>query len=238
MEETISISDIFNTLKKRWRLIVFLTVVAALISGSISYFVLTPVYQSSTQILVNQKNENNQIDATQLQVNIDVINTYSVIIKSPAILDKVKANLNLTESVAQLNQKITVNSQDNSQVFSLAVQHSNPAMSVEIANEVAETFQREIPAIMNVDNVTILAKAVNPIPVGANPLMNISIAVVVGLMVGIGLAFLLEYLDNTLKDERDVEIYLGLPVLGSIHKFSPGKQRSKIQKVGSEHVAS
>ncbi|MBA9025665.1 YveK family protein [Peribacillus huizhouensis] len=238
MEETISISDIFNTLKKRWKLIVFLAVVAALISGGITYFVITPVYHASTQILVNQKNENNQIDATQLKVNIDVINTYSVIIKSPAILDKVKANLNLTESVAQLNQKITVNSQDNSQVFSLAVQHSNPAMSVQIANEVAETFQREIPAIMNVDNVTILAKAENPIHVGPNPLLNISIAVVVGLMLGIGLAFLLEYLDNTLKDERDVEIYLGLPVLGSIHKFSPGKQRSRIQKVGSEHVAS
>ncbi|MGE8078380.1 YveK family protein [Peribacillus loiseleuriae] len=238
MEETISISDIFNTLKKRWKLIVFLTVVAALISGSLSYFVLTPVYQSSTQILVNQKSENNQIDASQLRVNIDVINTYSEIIKSPAILEKVKANLNLTESVAQLNQKITVNSQNNSQVFSLAVQHSNRAMSVQIANEVAETFQREIPAIMNVDNVTILAKAENPIPVGPNPLLNISIAVVVGLMLGIGLAFLLEYLDNTLKDERDVEVYLGLPVLGSIHKFSPEKQRSRIQKVGSEHVAS
>ena len=56
MEDTISLFDIFHTLKKRWKLIVLMTLVAALISGTISYFLLTPVYQSSTQILVNQKN--------------------------------------------------------------------------------------------------------------------------------------------------------------------------------------
>ncbi|WP_438824974.1 Wzz/FepE/Etk N-terminal domain-containing protein, partial [Bacillus sp. JJ722] len=44
MEETISISDIFKTLKRRWKLIMFLTVIAALISGAYSYLVIKPVY--------------------------------------------------------------------------------------------------------------------------------------------------------------------------------------------------
>ncbi len=55
---------------------------------------------------------------------------------------------------------------------------------------------------MNVDNVSILAKAElkeNPTPIKPDPLMNIAIAIVVGSMAGIGLVFLLEYLDNTLK---------------------------------------
>ncbi|MEW5595571.1 Wzz/FepE/Etk N-terminal domain-containing protein [Peribacillus frigoritolerans] len=223
MEETISIKDIFKTLKKRWKLIMLLTLIAALISGSISYFLLTPVYQSSTQILVNQKQSKNQLDSTQIQSNIDMINTYSVIIKSPAILEKVIDVLELSQSVDQLSQKITITSQENSQVFSLMVQDSNPLRAVEIANAVSGTFQKEIKDIMNVDNVSILAKAElkeNPTPVKPNPLMNIAIAVVIGLMAGIGLAFLLEYMDNTIKDEKDIETILDLPLLGAIQKIS------------------
>ncbi|MGG6360833.1 YveK family protein [Peribacillus frigoritolerans] len=226
MEETISIKDIFKTLKKRWKLIMLLTLIAALVSGSISYFLLTPVYQSSTQILVNQKQSKNQLDSTQIQSNIAVINTYSVIIKSPAILEKVIDDLELEQSVDQLSQKITINSQENSQVFSITVQDSNPAKAVEIANAVSGTFQKKIKDIMNVDNVSILAKAEvkeNSTPVKPNPLLNIAIAVVVGLMAGIGLAFLLEYLDNTIKDEDDVERLLDLPLLGSIQKISQHK---------------
>ncbi|MBD8589485.1 capsular biosynthesis protein [Peribacillus simplex] len=226
MEETISINDIFKTLKKRWKLIMLLTLIAALVSGSISYFLLTPIYQSSTQILVNQKQSDNQLDSTQIRSNIDMINTYSVIIKSPAILEKVIDELELNQSVDQLSQKITINSQENSQVFSLTVQDSNPAKAVEIANTVSSIFQKEIKDIMKVDNVSILAKAEikeNPTPVKPNPLLNIAIAVVVGLMAGIGLAFLLEYLDNTIKDEDDIERLLDLPLLGSIQKISQHK---------------
>lgn len=222
MEETISIKDIFKTLKKRWKLIMLLTLIAALISGTISYFFLTPVYQSSTQILVNQKQSDNQLDSTQIRSNIDMINTYSVIIKSPAILEKVIDELKLDQSVEQLSEKITINSQENSQVFSLTVQDSNPSQAVEIANTVSETFQKEIKDIMNVDNVSVLSKAeikVNPTPVKPNPLLNIAIAIVVGLMAGIGLAFLLEFMDNTIKDEDDIERLLELPILGSIQKI-------------------
>ncbi|MBK5442713.1 YveK family protein [Peribacillus sp. TH24] len=226
MEETISIKDIFQTLKKRWKLITLLTLIAALISGAISYFLLTPVYESSTQILVNQNQSKNQLDSNQIQSNIDMINTYSVIIKSPAILEKVIDDLELEQSVDQLSQKITINSQANSQVFSLTVQDSNPSKAVEIANAVSGTFQKEIKDIMNVDNVSILAKAEvkeNPTPVKPSPLLNIAIAMVVGLMAGIGLAFLLEYMDNSIRDEKDIETLLDLPLLGSIQKISQHK---------------
>ena len=233
MEDTISLIDIFKTLKKRWKLIVLMTLVAALISGIFSYFVLTPIYQASTQILVNQKNTENQIDITQISSNVELINTYSVIIKSPAILEKVIESLDLTQDVGQLNQNISVNSQENSQVFSVTVTDKDAGQAVEIANTVSETFQQEIQTIMNVDNVSILAKAElkkNPIPIKPNPLLNIAIAIVVGLMLGIGLTLLLEYLDNTLKNGYDVETYLELPVLGSIQQISHKQAKDCLNK--------
>ena len=92
-------------------------------------------------------------------------------------------------------------------------------MAASIANTTAEVFKKEIVTIMNVDNVSILAEATvgeNQAPIKPQPLLNIAIALVVGLMAGVGLAFLLEYLDNTVKNEQDIEKLLGLPVLGTI----------------------
>src|SRR4051812_45637193 len=104
MEATVSLFEILKTIKKRWKIIFLITLIAALISGAISYFLMKPVYQASTQILVNQKNTENQLDYTLLQSNVDLINTYSVILKSPVILEKVINKLGLTESWEELNQ--------------------------------------------------------------------------------------------------------------------------------------
>ncbi|KMY51051.1 YveK family protein [Peribacillus loiseleuriae] len=220
MEETISLKELFLTLKKRLGLISIITALAVLVSGIISYFFLTPIYQASTQILVNQaKNDQSAYNVGEVQTNLQLINTYNVIIKSPAILDIVNDELELGMSAHDLNQKITVQSEQNSQVVNILVQDENPAQAVLIANKIAAVFQKEIVDIMSVDNVKILAKAnvaENPAPIKPQPLLNIAIALVVGLMAGVGLAFLLEYLDNTIKTEQDIEKQLGLTVLGTI----------------------
>lgn len=238
MEETMSLSDIFHTLNKRWKLIVLLILAAVLIGAGISYFLLKPKYQASTQILVNQKSDKNQFNVDQLRANIDMVNTYSVIIKSPTILEKTIENFNLQKSIEQLQQKITVKTQDNTQVFSLNVEDSDAARAVTIANAVSFTFQKEVPAIMNVDNVTILAKAVNSDQVNLSPILIIAAALIVGLMAGIGLVFLLEYMDRTIKDDRDAEICLGLPVLGTINKVSARMKKEERKKIGSETFVS
>ncbi|MGD6802095.1 YveK family protein [Rossellomorea aquimaris] len=220
MEETISLKELMATLRKRMSMILIITLIAVIVSAAVSYFVLTPIYQSSTQLLVNKSSqEQNAYDVNQVRTNLELINTYNVIMKSPAILDKVVDELDLDMTAGTLNGKITVGSEQNSQVVNVTVQDEDPEQAAAIANKVAEVFQREIVTIMNVDNVSILSQASlgeNPSPIKPQPLLNIAIAMVVGLMAGVGLAFLLEYLDNTLKTELDIEKNLELPVLGVI----------------------
>ncbi|MDQ0254454.1 capsular polysaccharide biosynthesis protein [Evansella vedderi] len=224
MEETISLREIFDTLKKRLSLIIIISVAAVAIAGLISYYLLTPMYQASTQILVNQSKEEGQaLTQGDLRTNIELINTYNVIITSPRILEPVKEELQLTRSVGAIRNQIRVGSQNNSQVVYIQVEDSDPAMAVQIANTVATVFQRDIVEIMNVDNVSILSAAElsdNPSPVSPNPTLNMAIALVVGLMAGVGLAFLLEFLDRTLKTEEQLEKTLGIPVLGTISSIS------------------
>ena len=136
-------------------------------------------------------NKPNIIQST-VQTNLQLINTYNVIIKSPAILDKVADQLGSDLTSAQLNEKITVASEQDSQVVNVTVQDPDPQMAANIANTTAEVFQKEIVNLMNIDNVNILAKAnigENPSPVKPQPLLNIAIALVVGLMAGVGLRF-------------------------------------------------
>lgn len=220
MEETISLQELGKTLRKRMSLIAILTILAITISGVISYVLITPIYQASTQILINQeKVDATAINPATIQGDLQLINTYNEIIKSPVILDKVVEELDFTSSTSDLNSKISVSSAQNSQVVNITVQDPSPQNAVKIANSVASVFQEEIKVLMNVDNVNILSIAQltdNPTPVKPNPVLNMAIAAVVGLMLGVGIAFLLEYLDTTIKSEQDVEDSLGLPILGLI----------------------
>ncbi|WP_141431106.1 YveK family protein [Bacillus sp. 03113] len=231
MEETISLKELLLILRKRLILIISIAVLAVLASGIVSFYFLTPIYQSSTQILVNQaKDQQTAYAFNEVQTNIQLVNTYNVILKSPVILDKVKEELNLSMSLSTLNSKITVGSEKDSQVMNLSVTDPDAQLAADIANKTAEVFKREIGSIMKVDNVTILTTATvaeNPAPIKPNKTLNMAIALVVGLMAGVGIAFLLEYLDNTITSEEDIEKVLGLPVLGAVTEINEGKVHSQ-----------
>ncbi|MED1381157.1 YveK family protein [Bacillus mycoides] len=248
MEETISLKELFHILKKRLAMILVIAFGAAIVSAIISFFFMTPIYQSSTQILVNQKKQEGttMIQAGEIQTNIQLTNTYKVIIKSPVILDQVNEKLNLNMTAQALTGKINVANEKDSQVISITAEDKDPKLARDIANATAEVFKGEVAKIMNVDNVTVLSKAEvaeNQSPIKPRPMLNVAIAFVVGLMASVGLAFLLEYLDNTVKKEEDVESLLGLPVLGivarmdeetaSVKSHAPSSRKVRGQTIGS-----
>ncbi|UOQ45690.1 Wzz/FepE/Etk N-terminal domain-containing protein [Halobacillus salinarum] len=221
MEETISLKEIGQVLKKRWLMIASLAIGALVIAALVSYFVLTPTYQASSQFIVNtkQNQSDSQFDVNDIRTNVELINTYNVIIKSPAILEEVVQEADLAVGADTLSQKLQVSSEQDSQVVTVTVTDTSQETAAVIANSVVEVFKDKVPKYMNVDNVTTLSDAEiasNPSPVSPKPYLNMAIALVVGLMVGVGLAFLLEYLDNTIKTEDELEQKIGLPVLGSI----------------------
>src|SRR5690606_32631757 len=138
-------------------------------------FVLTPVYEASTQLLVNQEKEKKpEYDSIDIQADLQLINTYNVIIMSPAILEKVIKDLKLNLTVSELQDKITVQNEQDSQIVNLSVKDTDPNQATKIVNKTAEVFENKIVDIMNVDNVSILAKAVveeNQSPVKPKPLV-------------------------------------------------------------------
>ncbi|WP_394238235.1 YveK family protein [Niallia oryzisoli] len=237
MEETIQLKEVLRMLRKRVGLILILTTLAVIAAGVMSYFVMPPIYQASTQLLVNKtQSEQPLYSPGEVQTNLQLINSYNVIMKSPAILDQVIDELGIDLTVAELNEKMTVSSEEDSQVVNLTVQDTNPQMAADIANETAEVFREKIFTLMNIDNVNILSKAKveqNPAPIKPKPLLNMALALVIGFMLGVGIAFILEYLDNTIKSEQDIEKLLQVPVLGVVAAFDHTNKKKEIARSGS-----
>ncbi|TLS52004.1 lipopolysaccharide biosynthesis protein [Paenibacillus antri] len=240
MELELELKDYVKIVRKRLWLILTVVVLASIAAGVVSMYVLKPVYEASTKLIVNQSNEAatgmQQLDLNAVNLNLRLIDTYKEIIKTPAIMDKVMSEhpkFGLT--AGELSDKVRVSSVNNTQVMTLVVEDGSYERAAAIVNAISIVFQREIPSIMNVDNVSILNEApsnASPSPVKPNVKLNIAIAFVVSLMVMLGIAFLLEYLDDTIKTERDVETVIGLPTLTAIAKttdedFTHGAKSSK-----------
>jgi capsular polysaccharide biosynthesis protein len=230
VEETKSLKEILKILKKRILLLISIIIVSVSIAIVLSFYVLTPIYEAETQILVNQKaNGEDPYSWSQIETDLQLINTYKKIIKSPFILSKVIEELSLDTTPQQLERQITLSSESDSKVVNILVESENLEAAVNIVNVTAEIFKEEIPKLMNVDNINILSSAnldENMTPIKPNKMLNIAMGVVIGIVIGIGLAFLIESLDTTIKDEKDVENVLGRPIIGLVASI-PIKKRKK-----------
>ena len=219
MEETIDLREYFAIIKKRFWIIALITIVAMVVSGVISFFMLSPVYESkSTLIVKKKKNEETQmITGDQFSVTQKLAVTYGEIIKSRTVLEDVISNLKLDSEYEDLVEKITVSPVQDTQIISISVQDTNPKKARDIANEIPKVFEKEVKRITKANDIQVIDKAI--LPQGAikpNKMMNVAIAAVLGMMIGLFIVFLLEYLDNKIKTPQDVEKHLDLPILGVI----------------------
>ncbi len=217
-EYEIDLREIFGMLRKRWLMIASITLSAAILAGVLSFFVLKPQYEASTTMMVNYKQDQDMLmNFNELQMSQKLATTYSQIIKSERIADAVIEKLELDLSAEELNKKISVSQVESTEILKITVKDSDAELAALIANTEADIFKQQINEMMKVDNVSTIDVAKVPEnPVAPNKVMNIAIATVLGMMVSVGLVFVLEFLDRTYKTPTDIERHLGLPILGAI----------------------
>lgn len=226
--EEISLKEYFLIIRNRIGLIILLTVLSVVTSGLISNFVLEPEYQTFTTLMVGKpkdyQNVDDKLDYNDLLLNQKLVSTYGELVKTRAVADEVIKNLGLDMSYKEFREKVNVNLVKDTEIIKLEVMDTDPVLATKIANETAQVFMENVKDIMMVENVQVIDEAQVPdMPVKPRPKLNMAIAGVLGLMVGIFLAFLLEYLDNTIKTPDDVEKYLELPVIGTIPMVEENK---------------
>lgn len=217
MAKEINLRELFMILKKRFWIIVIITLIATVTGYFQNASNITLLYQSSSRIIVG--------------ANAEYMKTLMVIIRDPVIMEKVVQELNITGSPEALAGQISVESINSSQVVRITVIDSNPDLAAAIANTTASVFKKEIRNIVNFNDVSFLSDAkVNKNPINSKSNRAIYIAFIMGLMIAVGFVFLLHSLDDTVNSQRDVEELVGVQVLGTVSKMTIKNINKKKQK--------
>lgn len=207
---------------RRWW---WLLALGLLIGGGSAYGisqVITPVYQASATLLVNQTQTPGTIAYNDILTSERLTKTYRELISKRPVLENVIEEFDLVMKADELAAIITVEAVADTQLLRLSVEHSDPEQARLLANAIAEAFitTNEQDGLTRPGSVSTVEPAVTPAsPISPRTTLNSVMGVLIGLLLAGALVLLFEYLDDTIKTTEDVEAAVGLPTLGGVARF-------------------
>ena len=226
--EEINLKELLDYFKDRI-LIIAIIVLGILVVGCFySIFIKVPLYQSSSQVVLVSSGENGGYNTSDVSIIKSLIGTYSSIVKSDSVVDTVISNLSLDYSTSYLKGNITVSNPTDTSIIKISVTDKDPKVAAMVTDEVVKVFSEEVTRIYQLQNVSVIDKAKeNENPSNINVMKDIVIYLVVGLVLSLGIIFVIFYFDTTIKSTEDVENKLGLPVFGVVPRANRNKTKSK-----------
>lgn len=221
-EDTISITRLLQAVWKRILWVIAAVVIAVAASAIITQFFITPQYQASCWLFVNTFSSDssytqNQISATQLQAATQLANTYIQMLRSETVLNDVSGELGGAYSPQQLSQMISASAITDTQILVITVTHPDPEQAAQIANAVAQVAPPSIQSFVEGSSVTVPQYASVPTaPSSPSMSRNLLIGFLVGLVVGIGAALVVYFLDTRVTQQDNLSEMFGYPLLGII----------------------
>lgn len=222
-ESVIDLREIITIIRKRWKFIAVITVIFVFISAILSFYVMKPIYEAQTTLIVKTEkvDETQIVSSDQVNVSQKLAVTYGEIIKSRAVLEQVIKNLSLKESYNDLLSKISISTVNDTQIIEIVVEDEDELKAMSIANEIPKVFTTEVIRIADANGVEVIDKAKLPEnPIKPNKRSNVMMAGILGIMVGVSIILIREFFDNKIKTADDAAKELGLPVLGVVPKES------------------
>ncbi|MHB1472926.1 MAG: tyrosine-protein kinase domain-containing protein [Dermatophilaceae bacterium] len=222
------LKDYIRIIRKRWRIIVAAMLVV--LAGAALATALSPkVYQAQTRLFVSTSGGNDSGALLQgSSFTQQRVKSYADVITTPKVLDPVIQTLRLDTTAAKLGSQITATVPLDTVLIEVAVTNTDPRVAAEVADAVGKQFTNTVADLESVGNgksspvkVTVVsAPTVPTTPISPKPTRNLALGVVLGLLLGLGLALLRDLLDTTIKGEKDCAEVTDATVIGSI-AFDP-----------------
>ena len=222
--------DIMLLLRRIWEkkvLIVLVTLLFTAVSLSVSIFVITPQYASTTKVyVVNQtKDEKKAITTQDVQLGSLLVKDYKEIILSNKVMEDAAEKSGTGLTAKELAKKVSVEAPKDTRIISITVQDKDPQVASDLANTVKEISADQIKEVTKIDDVTTLeeAKAATS-PSSPNILKNGILATALGFILAVAGVVLFELLDDRVKRAEDIEETMGLVLLGVVPDTKTGKR--------------
>ena len=218
--EELNLKDMWDYYVSKVFIIIFSVLFCVVAVLFYSVFIEKPMYSSYTTIvLVGNSQTESQTGITQSDVTLNqkLVSTYQEIIKSRRILSQVIDNLKLDISSSTLAGNVSVTSEKDTELIRITVNNGDATLARDIANEIANVFNKEIVEIYNIKNVNVIDEAEVPAsPSNMSIIKKMFLAAIVGFVLSCMVIFVFFYFDTTVKSLEELEEKLGLPVLGGI----------------------
>ena len=199
-----------------WIIIVSGVIVAA-VALLVSYFIITPKYESVTKIYVISKTNADTMTYSDLQAGSTLTKDYKELVKSRPVLEEVLAETGIDVELKNLEAQITVEVPTDTRIVSITVEDKDPYEARIIADSVRIAASKHIQEVMNTEAVNVVEEASLPIEKSSPSILkNTAIGYAVGLFLAIAIVIINYIMDDTIKTPDDVEKFLGVSVLGSI----------------------
>lgn len=235
-ELVIDLKSLVFELLNNWVMILISTVLVAMIGFSISKFIMTPQYQSTSELYV-LSSSSSITSLADIQIGTYMANDYKVVVTSRPILDQVIDNLKLDMNYRALRSKITIGNPNNTRILQITVTDADPNKAKLITDEIAEVASAYIAEKMDQDAPTILqygyadGGATSP-----NTKLNTMLGGIIGAFIAMAIVIISFLLNDTVMTVEDVEQKIGLNVLGTLpleEEEYNGKKRTmkKMMKV-------
>ena len=220
--EEIDIKDFLGYLKK---FLIPMIVVAVLATGASIFYNLaikTPMYKTSTTVVLAQQtgdNNTSSVTLNDISINQKLVATYTEIVKSKLVLEQVISDLKLDTTAEKLAKHVTVAAIEDTEILKITVEDGNRIAAAQIANKIADVFTKEIVNIYQLNNVSVIDVAqVNDKQSNNTTVRDAVIALLISVFGISAIAFVIYYFDDTIKYNEDLEKKIGLPIAGKVIK--------------------
>ncbi len=217
-ENIISLKEIFEILKKRWKLILTFTLSSTLIASIALFLLIPPKYESSIKVFIGKEQKQQEVyNISDIQMYQKLLKTYAEVIKTEDLITKAMDIAGLDIKPEEALSNLTVVSVVDTQILEIKYKSKSPEEAVKLVSALKDEFVKLSTELVPNGNIQVLEEARFPMKsVSPNKKMGLAIAIILGLMVGLGVIFLIEFLDNTYKSKDILEKELNIPVLGTI----------------------
>ncbi len=216
-EITIDLGEIFSFILSKIVYVILATVLCAVISFLITYFLITPQYTSTATIYVLNRQSNESVTSSDITSSTYLTEDYIEMIQSRTVIEAVIKELDLDLTYDQLLNVVTVSAQSDTRVIAISVTDPDPHMAHDITDAICMASVDHIKDIMELESVNIVDEANTPTEKSSPSISkNVLIAALLGLVASIGILVLIFILDDKVKTSEDVERYLGISVLGAM----------------------
>ena len=219
----LKIEKIINILKTNFRLILISTLSVTLVSAIVTFFFVSPKYEASSKVYIGKekfKNVSTAYNNDEITMYQRLIKTYAEIAKTKNLMAKAIKNAGEDITVTEALSKVQAVAITDTQILQFKYVSSSREESYNMIYGLTEEFMKLSKSLYPDGNVHIIEQPKVPEDaVSPNKTMNIAIGAMLGLMLGIVIVFLKEYMNNSFSDKEEIEEFLQVSCLGSIPNF-------------------